>query len=96
MNKPAKDISPDGKGNADPIVRIAAPKHKWPRVPTYIHRDKSLSGCDETERECELCGLVKITVHAGGDERPYRAWRTKAGRRMKDTGLTPTCDGVGT
>lgn len=78
------------------VPRIGpVPKHKWMLVPTYIHRDKSVSSCDETERECELCGLVKITVHAPQGF-PYRAWRRKNGQRIVDPGYTPVCEGVGT
>lgn len=79
-----------------PIPRIgAARKHQWLRVPTYIHCDKSPSGCDESERECELCGLVRITVHRP-DGYPYRAWRSKGGVRFPDVGYTPVCEGEGT
>ncbi len=91
MTKPAQKTEP--APDCASITSIAAPKHKWLRVPTYIHRDKTPSGCDETERECELCGLVKITVHQP-EGFPYRAFRSKGGVRFNDPGFTPTCDGV--
>lgn len=90
--------APSTKAAPEPatVTKLAAPRHNWLRVPTYIHRDKSVSGCDETERECEVCGLVKITVHAPNGEFPYRAWRNKEGLRFSDPGYTPVCEGAGT
>lgn len=93
MTKPAKDITPSGSGSADPIVRIAAPRHIW-RDDGNKLRDTTPSGCDEHERVCEACGLVKITVHRP-DGYPYRAFRSKGGVRFIDPGFTPVCDGVG-
>lgn len=76
-----------------PVPKIGpAPKHKWTLVPTYVHQDKTVSGCNETERECQLCGLVKITVHTPTIG-AYRAWRTKKGVRSNCDGRTPVCDG---
>lgn len=77
-----------------PVTNLHARRHKWDG-PVNIHRDTSASGCDETERPCALCGLVKLTVHQP-DGYPYRAWRTARGLRFPDTGQTPLCEGEAT
>lgn len=71
----------------DPAYR----RHKW-GDPAYLHRDTTPSGCDETEKPCVLCGLVKLTVHTPIGY-PYRMWRTRAGLRFPDDGATPLCEG---
>lgn len=93
----SRTAAPEKSETKEPaeVAHISAPKHKW-RDDGNKLRDTTPSGCDEHERVCEFCGLVKITVHAA-EGYPYRAWRTKKGVRFSDyDGLTPTCDGVGT
>jgi hypothetical protein len=67
-----------------------ARKHKW-RDSINIHRDSTPSGCDETERECEHCHLVKLTVHPPFGF-PFRMWRTKGGVRFPDMPQVPLCE----
>lgn len=74
-----------------PVAKLPARNHKWHDDGTRL-RDTTPSGCDEHERVCTLCGLVKITVHQPLGY-PYRAWRTKLGIRFPDPKYTPTCDG---
>lgn len=81
---PQQSAAPD-------VAKLPARRHKW-ADPVNIHRDTSHSGCDETERPCALCGLVKITVHQPVGY-PYRAFRSKGGIRFPDPGYTPVCDG---
>lgn len=73
------------------VKHITARRHKW-GDPVYLHRDTTSSGCDETEKPCALCGLVKLTIHTPIGF-PYRMWRTKAGLRFPDNGATPLCEG---
>ncbi len=78
-----------------PVAKLPARRHKWGDS-INIYRDTSPSGCDESEKPCTLCGLVKITVHPPiGPYRnyPYRAFRSKGGIRFLDPGYTPVCDG---
>lgn len=63
--------------------------HKWGE-PTWIPASESSSGCDQTERKCEHCGLIKITVHPPDQSFPYRAWRHRNGQEITLT-TTPPC-----
>lgn len=74
-----------------PVTKLAARRHKW-GDPVYIHHDTAPSGCNETEKACKICKLVKITVHTP-ERRHYPAWRTAGGLRFPDTGQTPLCEG---
>lgn len=76
---------------APDVAKLPARRHKWGDA-INIHRDTSVSGCDESEKACDLCGLVKITVHQP-HKYPYRAFRSKGGIRFPDPGYTPVCDG---
>ena len=64
-------------------------KHRWTDAGTVMASD-TLTGCEEHERKCERCGLVKITVHQPIGW-PYRLWRPKDGNRFSDPG-TPPCE----
>ncbi len=75
---------------AKSAVRLAPRNHKWGDS-RNIHRDSTKSGCDETERECELCGLIKLTIHPPFG-RPYRAWRTPGGIRFPNPSQVPLCE----
>ena len=63
-------------------------KHRW-GLPHTVFASETPSGCEETERECGICHLVKITVHTPVGF-PYRAWRTRAGMRA-EIDHTPPC-----
>lgn len=68
-------------------------RHRW-GDPISIF-ENTPSGCEETERVCILCGIVKITVHPRDrSEFPWRAWRTREGTRM-EVDHTPPCRPVG-
>lgn len=64
--------------------------HEWGKG-VFIHRDMAPLGCEETERVCEHCHLVKITVHPPFG-RPYRVWRTRGGIRIPNTVQMPWCE----
>lgn len=72
-----------------PLLR----KHKW-RDPISKLRDSTPSNCEETERECERCRLIKITVHPPFG-RPYRMWRTAGGVRFPNMAQVPLCESTG-
>jgi hypothetical protein len=65
-------------------------RHRWD-LPRSVLTDTP-SGCEETERECVDCHLVKITVHPPFGF-PYRAWRTAAGMRATIE-HTPPCNPI--
>lgn len=67
---------------------MSEPHHSWGDRVTVM--DGTPSGCEETERRCPRCGLVKITVHPPQGV-PWRAWRTKAGIRTDKIAHTPPC-----
>jgi len=67
-------------------------RHRWnieniDRVPAC----ESESGCEQTERHCEKCPLVKITVHTPDGGNPYRAWRHPKSPKMFVCEHTPPC-----
>ena len=53
----------------------------------------ALDRTSQTERTCEACGVVKITVHAaeGGG---WREWRWPGNRLQFEATETPECKGV--
>jgi hypothetical protein len=82
------------KQSASPeVAKLHARRHKW-ADPVNVHYDTTPSGCNETERACEHCGIAKITVHPPFGF-AYRAFRSKGGIRFPDPGYTPVCDGEG-
>lgn len=46
-------------------------RHKWHDPVTVPYGPR---GCEQTERACELCKLVKVTVHPP-QGLPWREWR---------------------
>jgi hypothetical protein len=74
-------------------VLVSAARHSWPHAgePGYVplHGSESPDGNDRTERHCEHCGLVKITVHPPSGI-PWREWRTRDGRMWVGE-ATPPC-----
>lgn len=71
---------------------MSSPRHgRWineKRIPASESHD----GNERTERACERCGLVKITVHPPYGF-PFRQWRTVAGEKWQGE-LTPPCIAV--
>lgn len=65
----------------DSVVR-----HKWNPPVTMI--EGTTTGCEETHRTCDICGLVKITVHPPQGF-PWREWQTSKGMRAKLTTTPP-------
>ena len=65
-----------------------APRHHWGAAYTVLPND-SHNGCELTQRICEICGLVKITVHPP-EGFPYRQWRGKGGM-LATLEHTPPC-----
>lgn len=57
---------------------MTLPHHKWPKQATKLNGTDQPDGCDRSERICDRCGLVKITVHPP-QGLPYRQWRTPGG-----------------
>lgn len=52
------------------------------------------SGCEETERLCLACGMVRISVLPPRGN-PWRAWRTRDGVRTDVPEHMPPCNPVG-
>lgn len=67
-------------------------RHRW-GAPVAVIGDTH-SGCQETHRTCELCRLVKITVHPPQGN-PWRAWRTADGNPWQGDATPPCLDRVG-
>lgn len=66
-------------------------RHKWPKeVPVTVLGSKTPSGCEQSERACEHCGLIKITVHPP-QGLPYREWRHPASPVQFQATHTPPC-----
>jgi hypothetical protein len=68
------------------------PRHSW-GPPTHIPHAIALPR--KTERQCEKCGLVKVTWHEV-DERGLEKYRTEFWRgleRVEGVG-TPVCEAV--
>lgn len=63
------------------------PRHRWGDPVTVLKH--TASKCEETERVCAFCDLVKITIHPPQGI-PWRAWRTKEGKRWEGS-ATPPC-----
>lgn len=64
-------------------------RHKW-GDPITVPCEISLSAHEETHRHCELCPVVKITVHDGRET--HRMWRAADGARV--FGAEPPCSDV--
>lgn len=65
-------------------------RHRWDH-----DKEKRLAACESpdgngrTERPCERCGLIKVTVHPP-QGLPWREWRTKEGYPWQGE-MTPPC-----
>jgi hypothetical protein len=85
-----RTFSPDEDPLAPaPVSELPARKHRWGEP---IAIPQGASGCQETERACIHCGLVKITVHPPHGL-AYRAWRTASGMRAQIE-HAPPCTGM--
>jgi hypothetical protein len=62
-------------------------RHKWGAPVTVI--DGTPSNCEQTERTCVLCEMVKVTVHPP-QGMPWREWRPKDGPQIQ-LEHTPPC-----
>lgn len=74
------------------VTQLAAydrrpPNHRW--GPRMLVNDGTVHGCDQSERTCTRCGLVRITVHPP-QGLPWREWRPDGGPQMQLTN-TPPC-----
>lgn len=73
---------------------MTAIKHRWDREnKRAIAAASSPSQCDQTERDCKICGLVMITVHPPRED-SYRAWRYPDDPKQFTSEATPPCRGV--
>jgi hypothetical protein len=68
-------------------------KHRW-GGPSTILPAESPDGNERTHRVCELCGLIKITVHPPHGF-PWREWRMKDSSVSIPLTNTPPCLVVG-
>lgn len=68
-------------------------RHEWGDGVSVPATDTP-NGCDQTERVCARCGLVKITVHPPGAQ-PWRAWRLpEGGKQVNFPSLPMQCTGI--
>ena len=66
-------------------------RHKWSdRI--SVPRDQTPSGCEQTERTCGLCKIVRITVHPPQGF-PWREWRHPNSDVQFACEHTPPCKG---
>lgn len=70
-----------------PVDDAPGRRHKWGEPVT--HMDGTVSGCEETHRTCDLCRMIKITVHPPHGL-PWRVWQTAKGMRAT-LATTPPC-----
>jgi hypothetical protein len=69
---------------------LVTPRHKWGE-PVSIHPQDADDGIERTLRTCNVCGIIKTTVHPPRGI-PFREWRTKDGMVAQIT-ATPPCLG---
>lgn len=68
---------------------MTQPRHKWGDAVAKLPAETA-NGCEQTERVCAHCGLIKITVHPPVGF-PWREWRLPGSRvQVKDI-RTPAC-----
>lgn len=72
-----------------PTTLTAPRKHKW-NHPVTILPSQSHDGNERTERVCEFCQLVKITVHPPHGF-PWREWRHRESAMCMPLTVTPPC-----
>lgn len=64
-------------------------KHKW-MSPITIRGTHTQTGCEQSERQCEQCGMIKITVHPPQGF-PWREWRHPKSPKQFTGSNTPPC-----
>jgi hypothetical protein len=65
-------------------------RHRWNAIDVRrIPACESTDGNNRSERDCMLCGMVKVTVHPA-QGLAWREWRTKSGSVWPGN-LTPPC-----
>ncbi len=62
--------------------------HRWCVDVNRLYDDRGVN--TKTERICEVCGLIKVTMHPPGGALPWREW-WKDGRKLA---AMPGCVGV--
>lgn len=65
------------------------PRHKWGDRVTVV--DNTSSGCEQGERTCVRCGIVRVTVHPPRGL-PWREWRPRGCVQIQ-LSSTPPCLG---
>ena len=65
------------------------PRHSWSGGVVRFGPRALGNGCDQTERTCSRCGLVKITVHPP-EGLPWIEWRQGEGPQIQ-LSTTPPC-----
>ncbi len=68
------------------------PEHKWSDP---VSRPAGINRFPQTERTCEACQLVKITVHGQGGA-SWREWRKPDSPRQWRDNRAPVCEVVTT
>jgi len=68
---------------------LPQPRHRWGEA-VPITADRTPSGCEQTERACVICGMIKITVHPPHGF-PWREWRHPKSDRQFPAEHTPPC-----
>lgn len=67
------------------------PNHRW--GPRMLVNDGTVHGCEQSERTCLRCGLVRVTVHPP-QGLPWREWRPEGGPQMQFTNTPPCVPGA--
>ena len=73
------------------IASVKSTKHKW-SDPVPVDAANSPAGYEQSERQCALCDLIKITVHPP-EGFAYRAWRYRNTSEQFSAPRTPLCKG---
>jgi len=78
------------------VLPMPALKHTFDSH-VYVPAKISVSGRDQTERTCKVCGAVKVTLHGTGETAGIaRAWRANADAEQVETFAAPVCVPIGT
>ena len=70
-----------------------ARRHRW-NFPICVFGDRTPTGCEQSERECQFCGLIRITVHPPQGF-PWREWRKAGSDKQFPSDHTPPCNPPG-
>ena len=99
MSKLHQDASPfdaDGTLPDGYVAHLPPPKAMPPRRhvfgdPVSVKANLPLGRCQQTERTCKLCGVVKVTVHGPSDNH-FRAWRKHQDAEQIETFAALPCE----